>query len=326
MGSIKEIMKEDNINISNDKVAQLPLVSICSITYNHAPYIRQCLDGFLMQKTNFKYEIIIHDDASTDGTTEIIKEYAEKYPDLITPVFQTENQYSKGLRGFFAKFVFPHAKGKYIALCEGDDFWIDPYKLQKQVDFMEANPEYSMCFHSIKEILDESVKDILSKPIMQELKIKDYDGIEILKKWTIPTCSVLFNNNCYRKSKYLERIKSNNYIYGDIILFLSLAETGKIRCLTNKPLAIYRRHIGGITFKLDGLWEKKIKHFENIKNDFNGKYAITCNLFLAPLYFDLFTSYYSINKFNSFYYLIKSFFCSPQTTINRIKMLAMKKH
>ena len=78
MGSIKEIMKEDNINISNNNVAQLPLVSICSITYNHEPYIRQCLDGFLMQKTNFKYEIIIHDDASTDGTAEIIKEYTFK--------------------------------------------------------------------------------------------------------------------------------------------------------------------------------------------------------------------------------------------------------
>ena len=128
MGSVKDIMRGNNMNISEDNDAQLPLVSICSITYNHAPYIRQCLDGFLMQKTNFKYEIIIHDDASTDGTAEIIKEYAERYPDLITPVFQTENQYSKGLRGFFAKFVFPHAKGKYIALCEGDDYWIDPYK------------------------------------------------------------------------------------------------------------------------------------------------------------------------------------------------------
>lgn len=118
-----------------------PLVSICCITYNHAQYIRQCLDGILMQKVDFEYEIIVHDDASTDGTSAIIKEYFNKYPNLFVPIFQTENQYSKGVRGMYAKFVFPRARGKYIALCEGDDYWIDENKLQMQVDFLEKNPE-----------------------------------------------------------------------------------------------------------------------------------------------------------------------------------------
>jgi glycosyltransferase involved in cell wall biosynthesis len=118
-----------------------PLVSICCITYNHEKYIQQCLEGFLIQKTTFLFEILIHDDASTDRTADIIREYETKYPDIIKPIYQTENQYSKGVI-VSAVYNWPRAKGKYIALCEGDDYWIDSYKLQKQVDFMEANPEY----------------------------------------------------------------------------------------------------------------------------------------------------------------------------------------
>lgn len=117
----------------------IPLVSICSITYNHALYIRQCLEGFLMQKTNFAFEVIINDDCSTDGTTEILKEYAEKYPHIIKPIFQQENQYQKGVRGMFQNIVLPRAHGKFIAICEGDDYWTDPLKLQKQVDFFQKN-------------------------------------------------------------------------------------------------------------------------------------------------------------------------------------------
>src|SRR5690606_11316563 len=137
----------------------LPLVSISCITYNHAPYIRECLDGFMMQKCDFDFEVLIHDDASTDGTQEIIKEYQEKYPEIIKPIFQTENQYSKGIRGMNIQFNFPRAQGKYIALCEGDDYWTDPLKLQKQLDFLEANPEYVLSCHNYK-ILDFDGKTI----------------------------------------------------------------------------------------------------------------------------------------------------------------------
>ena len=104
------------------------LVSISCITYNQAHFIRQCLDGFLMQKTTFSFEVLIHDDASTDGTTEIIREYESKYPEIIKPLYEKENQWTKGRRGS-AVFNYPRAKGKYIALCEGDDYWIDPLKL-----------------------------------------------------------------------------------------------------------------------------------------------------------------------------------------------------
>ena len=115
-----------------------PLVSISCITYNHARYIRQCLDGFVLQKTTFPFEVLIHDDASTDGTADIIREYEMKYPYIIKPIYEQENQWVKGRRGS-AIFNFPRAKGKYIALCEGDDYWIDPLKLQKQVDILESD-------------------------------------------------------------------------------------------------------------------------------------------------------------------------------------------
>ena len=145
--------------------SEIPVVSICSITYNHANYIRDTIESFLMQKTNVPIEIIIHDDASTDGTTEIIKEYSIKFPNIIIPIIQTENQYSKGVRGIAARFTFPRARGKYIALCEGDDYWTDPYKLQKQVDFLEANPDCSLCFHASKLIhADNTNKSYIHRP------------------------------------------------------------------------------------------------------------------------------------------------------------------
>lgn len=122
-----------------------PLVSVCIAAYNHARYIRQALDGILAQKTDFLIELLVHDDASTDGTADILREYAAEYPDTVFPLFESENQYSKNVP-IDPTFNYPRARGKYIALCEGDDYWIDEYKLQAQVDFMEAHPDCTFCF------------------------------------------------------------------------------------------------------------------------------------------------------------------------------------
>ena len=121
-------------------------VSIVCNAYNHENYIRDALESFVMQKTNFKFEVLVHDDASTDKTADIIREYEKKYPDLIKPIYQTENQYSKGF-GLVGKLQLGRAVGKYIAYCEGDDYWTDPVKLQKQYDAMEAHPEVDICAH-----------------------------------------------------------------------------------------------------------------------------------------------------------------------------------
>lgn len=123
------------------------MVSILCAAYNHERYIRSALDGFLSQRTDFRYEVIVHDDASTDSTAEIIREYEARYPDIIRPIYQTENQYSKGI-SITNAYMRPKARGKYIAFCEGDDYWTDPNKLQKQVDFLETHPEYSASTHN----------------------------------------------------------------------------------------------------------------------------------------------------------------------------------
>jgi len=120
------------------------IVSIRCCTYNQEPYIRQCLEGFVMQKTGFRFEAVVHDDASTDNTAAIIREYADKYPDIIKPLFSKENLYSRR-DGSLSRLMNEHMRGKYIAFCEGDDYWTDPFKLQKQVDFLESHPEYSAC-------------------------------------------------------------------------------------------------------------------------------------------------------------------------------------
>jgi len=130
------------------------LVSICCVTYNHVEYIRDTLESFLMQKTDFPIEILIHDDASTDGTVEIVKEYERKYPEIVKPIFQKENQYSQGI-GISATYQYPRARGKYIAICEGDDYWTDPNKLQKQVDFLENNTEFGLVFTDV-QIIDKN--------------------------------------------------------------------------------------------------------------------------------------------------------------------------
>lgn len=141
------------------------LVSISCITFNHEKYIADAIDSFLMQKTNFKYEILIHDDASTDRTAEIIMQYESLYPDLIKPIYQKENQYSKGV--LVEYFNHERAQGKYIAICEGDDFWTDPYKLQKQTDYMEKHPECSMCFHAAELVKAHKGKIGIIKPYNQ---------------------------------------------------------------------------------------------------------------------------------------------------------------
>ncbi len=197
-----------------------PLVSISCITYNHEKYIKQCLDGFLMQKTNFDFEILIHDDASTDKTADIIREYEKKYPDKFRCIYQTENQYSKGVRGIMARFNFPRAQGKYIALCEGDDYWTDPYKLQKQVDFLENNKEYVLCGTDVKRINVKTGKEM----IIKEKYFGEVTQTDILQRNRFSTCTVMIKNMDVSKILFPN---FNKFKVGDWPLWNSLLRYGK---------------------------------------------------------------------------------------------------
>ena len=198
-------MNQDNKDI---------LVSISCITYNHAPYIRECLDGFMMQQTNFPFEVLIHDDASTDGTTEIIREYAEKYPDIIKPLYEEENQWVKGRRGS-AVFNFPRAQGKYIALCEGDDYWTDPLKLQKQVDFLESHPDYVMCWQQCKFYLQTENRFTIIYP---NERIKSITKQDFLYGLSMPqTLTFMFKKDALDLDLYNKVTFSGDIVFSSLL-------------------------------------------------------------------------------------------------------------
>lgn len=224
-----------------------PLVSICCITYNHAPFIRQCLDGFLMQK-GVNYEILIHDDCSTDGTTEIVKEYAAKYPDLIFPLYESINQFTNPDRTELLDFFnYRRARGKYIAYCEGDDYWTDPLKLQKQVDFMEANPEYSVCFHGVE------VNDVrIGKRWIPDYHLaNNEDGLDIPRiAFTTPYIQPL--TMLFRVSMFSFDWSKQYHGYRDTHEIYHLLRAGKGRFL-NFDGGQYNMHKGGISAGVDTL-------------------------------------------------------------------------
>lgn len=214
------------------------LVSICCTAFNHEKYIKQALDSFLMQKANFEFEIIVHDDASTDKTREIIEEYEKRYPDIIKPIYQSINQYSKKVN-IFSEIIWPKAKGKYIALCEGDDYWTNPLKLQKQVDYMEMNPNCTLCFHNAIIIEHETV--ITDKKLINNIRDNNiFNTGEMAILGFIPTASQFF-----RKTS-IDNLPEwyNKAIIGDYPLQIITASHGYAYYI-NETLSAYRMGVQG---------------------------------------------------------------------------------
>lgn len=221
---------------------QEPLVSICCITYNHEKYIRDAIEGFLMQETDFPFEIIIHDDASTDRTADIVREYEKRYPDIIKPIYQTENQYSKGIK--VTLLTFKKSKGKYIALCEGDDYWIDPLKLQKQITGMEKHSECHISFHpAIIKWDDGSRVDQTLGLHSEKHKIFTVEEVILCGGGSVPTSSIIVNNSVIPRITSFFDIAKEAPV-GDYYIQILGAENGGALYLSD-VMSVYRRGVPG---------------------------------------------------------------------------------
>ena len=207
-------------------------VSVTCITFNQVDYIEETIKSFLMQKTNFKFEILIHDDASIDGTDKVILKYAELYPDIVKPLIQIENQYSKGNRR--VDYInHQRAMGKYITQCEGDDLWGDENKLQKQFDYMEKNPECNLTFSNVK-YLDGYTNKIVGET---NIECKKYTIEDVIKNGGefIPTASIM-----YRKIEFDNPPKFYfEASVGDYPFQMIVAKNGYIYCF-KECMATYR--------------------------------------------------------------------------------------
>lgn len=217
--------------------SQPPLLSIVCPTYNQEAFIAQTLDGFLAQQTDFDFEILINDDASTDGTARIIAEYAERYAHIIRPFYQTENQYRQGKPCVPELFV--KARGRYIAFCEGDDYWTDPRKLQLQVDFLESHPDYVITYHDAIAFDDKGQYGV---QLQGELR-RDATALELQKARPISTLTTCFRNVLTSMPPELQmRVAPLN----DMCWWSLLGAYGKGKFMAQIKPAAYRLHPGGI--------------------------------------------------------------------------------
>lgn len=269
-----------------------PLVAINCLVYNHEPYLRDCFEGFVMQQTNFPFVAIVHDDASTDGSAAIIREYEEKYPHIFKPIYEKENQCSKrdGSLERIMNAAIEATCAKYVAMCEGDDYWTDPLKLQKQVDFMEANPEYSLCLtNSIVKFDDHEVFAI--NHIWDTYTIE-----EVLK-----TNALNVNNRgdnivpCGHTSTIFYKKPNKEYPHwmsrcfiGDEPLMIYLAHHGKVKFI-NEVTSVYRAGVGvsSKNFNQELDWKNRIKMYETINEGLGYQYKEIINSIIAQFYFKL---------------------------------------
>lgn len=268
-------------------------VLVRCFTFNQSKYIEDALNGFVMQQTTFPFVCLVVDDASTDGEQEVIKTWMErecdmadaKYVDIPTAnvvivphktncnctmavYLLKENLYRQ--REKKMDHVTPWREHcRYEALCEGDDYWTEPLKLQKQVYFMNSHSEYSMCFHNAVLHWEDGREEDHS---FSNVKDRNYSGVEIFEKWIVPTASVLLRKEVYSSAIYRKAVKNPYFRYGDIILFLSCAKCGKVRGMSN-CMSVYRKQEGGVTYNVTTKYSiAHAFHSLNIYKEFGNEY------------------------------------------------------
>ena len=229
----------------------IPLVTTRTMTFMHENYIRECIEGILMQKTTFPVQVLIHDDASTDRTAEIVREYEQKYPGVITAFYQTENSYSKPDKHERRKDFFDLIQGKYIALCEGDDYWTDPLKLQKQVEFLEANPDYGLV-HTGRSVLNNETGKIYPRPLSAPNGVEFPTFTELLMQNRIATLTVMLRSSLIAKVRDDLDSWLEPQLRRDYSTWLGVARYAKIGYIAEYT-AVYRRQIGSVSNSSDHL-------------------------------------------------------------------------
>jgi len=234
----------------------LPLVATGTLTYNHEPYIRECIEGILMQKTTFPVKIVIFEDCSTDNTDKILKEYGKKYPNLFRVFYMPENTFRKPIRRILKQpFMEELAKAEYIALCEGDDYWTDPLKLQKQVDFLEGNQKYVMSYGNAL------IEDLTNTYHKKKYYINSFESKSISKEKVfglgVPTCTMVFRAGIQIPSEF------SNVISGDQFLRLFLSKKG-LFYYNGEIFGAHRKHPKGISRSTDK-YDWHINTAENLK-------------------------------------------------------------
>lgn len=235
----------------------MPLVSIFCITYNHSNYIRQAIEGFLNQKTVFPVEIIVHDDASVDGTAEIVREYEKKFPEKIIPIYQKENQFSKGMDPFI-NFLIPQARGKYVAVCEGDDYWIDPLKLQKQVGTFNKYPDTVICGARAKTWSESKKVFTVTTPALdKDITCMTPEQLFFLGDW-VKNCTRMIPRELFSSipREYMMDYRHVHYL-------MAKNPNGTFRCL-DEIVAVYREHAGGVFSGAD-LIDVQKEYFESTR-------------------------------------------------------------
>lgn len=304
-------------------------LTVVCVTYNHEKYIAQALDGIVKQKTNFSFEVLVGDDASTDKTQDIIRQYAEKYPGIVKPILRKKN-IGAAANSFD---LYSRVKTLYVAICDGDDYWVDEYKLQKQVDFLDEHPDYTVCFHPVKVVREDKRKEDILYPTKKMLKkIKSFDIDALLKCNFIQTVSVVYRwafNNVMLSKEFVSLAP------GDWFLAIEHAKKGKIGFI-DEVMAIYRRHESGVWsaqnldlsenfYKMGRL---QLAFYQNIMRNFDGfvsEYAtgmVKDALMVAALkkdkeilycladeYFDLFCAAQLFNKVKEKNFLLKKIRC-----------------
>lgn len=276
-----------------------PLLSIVLITYNHEKYIREALDSILIQKTNFNFEIVIGDDCSTDATPDICREYASIHSNINYQRYDSNG----GVPINWNKTI-SRCSGKYIAMLEGDDYWINENKLQKQVDILEANINITLCFSSYLRQDEAENKQIIST-FDEVFENKSYNALELLNNWTIPhTASVVFRKSIFDKDSRLGT-SSFRYFFCDTLYFYCIIEHG-IAWGVSDVMSVHRTNPQSITRV--GSEAQALKQITNIYNyllvDFDEKCHKAIKYRISNTYFNLFRTYESVNKYKALKYLL----------------------